>query len=355
MSHSKKIRVLVLLIALLTVITLSACAAENQSVSLPRIHILATGGTIAGVAPSDTDLSNYRSGTLGVQNLIDAVPEISQYAQVTGEQFTNIDSDQMTPEIWLNLSRRVNTLLNSSDVDGIVITHGTDTLEETAYFLNLVTKSEKPVVITGSMRPATAISADGPLNLLDAVRLAGSPDARGKGVLIALNGEINGARDTTKTNTAMVETFRSPDFGLLGYMDDGEARFYRISARNHTSSTEFEVSGLTTLPRVDIVAIYPGMDTTAIDAFVAKNTSGIVISAMGKGGLPAPIYSALYTVSERGIPIIITSRTGTGIASGGGGVISGDTLTPQKARILLMLALTKTQNIDQIDEMFQKY
>jgi L-asparaginase len=323
---------------------------------LPAVHILATGGTIAGTAPDATDLHRYTPGSLGVETLIASVPEIRNYASVTGEQVCNINSDDITPAIWLNLSRRANTLLASPDVDGIVITHGTDTLEETAYFLNLVTTSDKPVVITGSMRPATAISADGPLNLLNAVQLAASPVARGKGVLISLNGEINGARDTTKTNTQSVDTFRSPDFGRLGFMEEGRPVLYRISARNHTTSSEFNVSGLTTLPRVDIVMTYPGMDAAAIDAFVRSGTQGLIIDAMGNGEYPKAISPALEAAAIKGIPVVISSRTGSGITTVRDPLfISADTLNPQKARILLMLALTKTSDRDRIAEMFGKY
>jgi len=291
-----------------------------------------------------------------VESLISSVPEVHGYARVTGEQVCNINSDDITPAIWLNISLRINALQKDPAIDGIVVTHGTDTLEETAYFLNLVVKGEKPVVITGAMRPATAISADGPLNLLNAVQLAGSPDARGTGVLILLNGEINSARETTKTNTGSVETFRSPDFGLLGYMTDGRPSLYRLLARNHTLRSEFNVTGLTTLPRVDIVTVYPGMDATAIDAFVQKGTQGLVIAAMGNGEYPAVIQPALRAADARGIPVVISSRTGTGITSvKDSHFISGDTLTPQKARILLMLALTKTRDRDRIAEMFRYY
>ncbi|MDP3563095.1 MAG: asparaginase [Methanoregula sp.] len=354
---SYTIRIFLIMIILSGILILPGAAQDTSTgPALPDIHILATGGTIAGIARNSTDLVYYTPGSLGVESLLASVPEIRQYAYVTGEQVCNINSDDITPAIWLNLSRRVNTLLHSPGIDGVVITHGTDTLEETAYFLNLVTTSEKPVVITGAMRPATAISADGPLNVITAVQLAGSPDARNKGVLIALNGEINGARDTTKTSTGSVETFRSPDFGLLGYMDNGKAHFYRSPLRNHTATTEFNVTGLDTLPRVDIISVYPGMDSTAIEAFVAKNTEGLVIISMGNGEYPEVIHPALRAVAESGIPVVISSRTGTGITTPKDDLfISADTLTPQKARILLMLALTKTRDKERIAEMFRTY
>ncbi len=327
-----------------------------SAADLPDIYILATGGTIAGTAENASELGHYQAGNLSVETLIASVPEMSSYARVTGEQICNVNSDEITPDIWLTLANRVNELLKSPDIDGVVITHGTDTLEETAYFLNLAVKSDKPVVITGAMRPATAISADGPLNLLNAVILAGSPDAAGKGVLIQLNGEINGARDTTKTNTEMVETFRSPDFGLLGYMDNGVPKFYRESLKRHTSGTEFDVSGRTSLPKVDIVLLYPGMDRTAIDAFAANKTEGLVVASMGNGGYSESIRPALLDVMNQGIPVVFSSRTGTGVCSPDDPeVIPADTLTPQKARVLLMLALTRTNNRDEIARMFQEY
>jgi L-asparaginase len=354
MSHAIHV---FLALALLTLIFFPVVSADISAAhDLPHVHILATGGTIAGTANSSTDLVHYRPGELGVNSLISAVPEIRRYARVSGEQVCNINSDDITPEVWLSLSGRITMALADPGTDGVVVTHGTDTLEETAYFLNLAVRSEKPVVITGSMRPSTALSADGPLNLLNAVRLAGNREARGKGVLIALNGEINGARDTTKTSTQSVQTFRSPDFGLLGYMEDGTPVIYRTSTRNHTVSSEFNVTGLSTLPRVDIVMAYPGMDSTAIDAFAEKGSQGLVIAAMGNGEYPAAIQPALEAAARNGIPVVIASRTGTGITSARDPrFIPADTLTPQKARILLMLALTKTHDRDRIAEMFRKY
>lgn len=346
-----------LILAILTGILFPSMSADMTSGhELPRVHVLATGGTIAGTGNSSTDTVHYRPGEIDVDLLINSVPEIRQYAQVTGEQVCNINSDDITPAIWVNLSERTNAILADPAVDGVVVTHGTDTLEETAYFLNLVVHSEKPVVITGSMRPATALSADGPLNLLNAVQLAGSPQARGKGVLIALNGEINGARDTTKTSTQSVQTFRSQDLGLFGYMEDGMPMIYRTSARTNTVSSEFNVSGLETLPRVDIVMTYPGMDSTAIDAFVGQGSQGLVIAAMGNGEYPKAIQPALEAAAMKGIPVVISSRTGTGITSvKDKRFISADTLNPQKARILLMLALTETHDRDRIAGMFRTY
>jgi L-asparaginase type II len=347
---------IITLALLLGCLLVGPAAAEQPAAPLPNIHIIATGGTIAGTAPDKEDLLRYEPGILGVAALIASVPELGHYANVTGEQFCNLNSDDMTPAQWLNLSRRVNLLLSSPEVDGIVVTHGTDTLDETAYFLNLVTLSKKPVVVTGSMRPATAISADGPLNLLNAVQLAGSTEAEGKGVLIAMNGEILGARDTEKTSTRRTDAFASPDFGRMGYLDDGKPTMYRVSTRAHTADSIFNVSELTELSRVDIVTVYPGMDTVAIDAYIRAGTQGLVIDALGNGEYPEVIHPVLQAAALKGIPVVIASQAGTGITTPKDPLfIPADTLSARKARILLMLALTQTQNRDRIATLFRTY
>src|SRR5262249_37356749 len=243
---------------------------------LANVVILATGGTIAGTGATSTTTVGYTAATVGVQRLIEAVPELKKVANVKGEQVFQIASENMNNDYWLKLAKRVNELLAQSDVDGIVITHGTDTIEETAYFLNLVVKSRKPVVIVGAMRPSTAISADGPVNLYNAVTLAGSPDAVGKGVLVVLNDQINGARDVTKTNTSTTDTFSSWERGFMGYMQDNAPHFYRVSTRKHTVDTEFDVSKLDSLPQVDIVYGYANMNRIAVDAFVNAGDKAIV-------------------------------------------------------------------------------
>src|SRR5258706_1255963 len=231
-------------------------AVAREAGKLANVTILATGGTIAGTGATSTTTVGYTAATVGVARLIEAVPELKKVANVSGEQVFQIASENMNNDYWLKLAKRVNELLAQTDVDGIVITHGTDTIEETAYFLNLVVKSRKPVVIVGAMRPSTAISADGPINLYNAVTLAGSEEAVGKGVLVVLNDQINGARDVTKTNTANADTFRSWELGFLGYMQDNKPHFYRVSTRKHTADTEFDVGKLETLPAVDIVYRY---------------------------------------------------------------------------------------------------
>jgi len=339
----------------LALLSLTVAAADVPA-PLPRVHILATGGTIAGAAQNSTDLTGYRPGTIGIESLIASVPELSGAAEVTGEQVCNINSDDITPALWLDLAGRANRILALPGTDGIVVTHGTDTLEETAYFLDLTVKSDKPVVVTGAMRPATALSADGPLNLLSAVQLAGSREAKEKGVLVLLNGEINTARDTTKTSTQSTGAFRSPDFGPLGYMVDGRPQIYRLPVQNPTTGPAFNVTGISALPRVDIVATYPGMDAAAIDAFVQAGTEGLIVTGMGNGEYPAAIVPALANASGRGIPVVVASRTGSGITTlHDSRFIAAGTLSPQKARILLMLALTETHDRDQIAEIFTRY
>lgn len=340
---------------------LTNCYTMAFAADLPEVKILATGGTIAGSASSNTELAKYQAGALGINTLIEAVPEIKNVAIVSGEQIANIGSQDITDEIWLKLANRCNELLSDPNIKGIVITHGTDTLEETAYFLNLTVKSDKPVVIVGAMRPATAISADGPLNLLNAVRLAASPKAVGKGVLVALNDEINGARDVTKTNTSNVATFKSPELGFLGYFENGEPYFYKETTRKHTKDSEFDVSKLTKLPRVDIIYTHENDDRTLIDASVKAGAKGIVYAGSGMGSIHKDAEPGLVDAQKKGVVIVRSSRVGNGMVVANSDqytkekFLNGDTLNPQKARILLQLALTKTSDLNEIQHMFNEY
>jgi L-asparaginase len=229
---------------------------EAGNKDLPLVWVLSTGGTIAGAGASSTNLAEYKGGTILGEELVKAVPEIKGYANVKVEQIVNVGSSNITLENLLTLARGINKIFaENPNVAGVVVTHGTSTLEETAYFLNLTVKHDRPVVIVGAMRPSTAISADGPLNLLNGIRTAIAPEARGKGVLVVMNDEINGARDVTKTNTYRVETFRSPELGYLGYVDEDKVTFYRASTKRHTVKSEFDLSNVGELPTVDIV--YP--------------------------------------------------------------------------------------------------
>ena len=340
-----------------------AFAAQAESAArLPNVTILATGGTIAGTGATSTTTVGYTAATVGIGALIAAVPEMTKVAKVSGEQVFQIASENMGNEHWLLLAKRVNTLLGQSNVDGIVITHGTDTLEETAYFLNLVVKSKKPVVLVGSMRPSTALSADGPINLYNAVMLAGSTEAVGRGVLVAMNDQIHGARDVTKANTTTTDTFRAAELGMLGYIQGGKPYFYRAPLRRHTVETEFDVMNLSALPAVEVAYAYANVGPAAVEALVATGAKGLVHAGVGNGSLPAKVRPALSAARKQGVIIVRSSRVGQGIVARNGEAnddaldfVAGDNLSPQKARILLMLALTRTSNTREIQRMFSTY
>lgn len=340
----------------------AALAAEPAPQKLPRVKILATGGTIAGTGASSTQTVGYTAAVLPVDKLLAGVPELKKIANVAGEQIAQVASENMTHEVWLKLAKRVNQLLAGGEVDGIVITHGTDTMEETAYFLNLVVKSDKPVVLVGAMRPATAMSADGPLNIYNAVVVAASADARGKGVLVTLNDTINGARDVTKMNTSAVDTFRSPDLGLLGYVQDGKAVFYRQSTRLHTTRSVFDVSKLDALPRVEIVYGYANNSRVMLDGAVASGAKGVVHAGVGNGSLFDEVKQGLCDAQKKGVVVVRSSRVGSGIVARNGEAnddelrfVVSDTLNPQKARVLLALALTRTSDPAEIQKLFYQY
>lgn len=330
---------------------------------LPRVVVLSTGGTIAGRGNSSTSLSEYKAGEVLGEQLVEAVPEIRQYAEVRVEQIVNIGSTNLGISHWLQLARRIDEIFTSEpDVAGVVITHGTNTMEETAYFLHLTVRHDKPVVLVGAQRPSTAISADGPLNLLSAIRTAAAVEARGKGTMIVMNDEINGARDVTKSNTYRAETFRSGELGFLGYVDADKVCFYRASTRRHTAGSEFDISKLTTLPKVEILYSYLEPDTTPIRALVDAGAKGIVVAGTGAGGLTDSERSAVKGLREQGRrPVIVrASRTGNGRVIArkeydAEGMVAGDNLNPQKCRILLMLALTRTSDLDEIRRMFGEY
>ena len=337
-------------------------ADDTSEKRLPNVVILATGGTIAGSGATSTTTVGYKPATVPVQALIDAVPELKKVATVQGEQVFQIASQNMTNEYWLKLAKRVNELLQQPDVDGIVVTHGTDTLEETAYFLNLVAKSAKPVVIVGAMRPSTALSADGPINLYNAVLVAGSKEAVGKGVLVSMNDQINSARDVTKTNTSTADTFKSPELGVLGYIQGDRVAFYRLPARRHTLNSEFDISGADKLPDVEIAYGFANVSRTTVDALAAAGVDGIVYAGVGDGNPSEVTEQALADARAKGILIVRSARVGNGIVARNSEVnddkrdfVVSDTLNPQKARILLMIALTKTKDTKEIQRMFYEY
>jgi L-asparaginase len=335
---------------------------DTERQALPNVVILATGGTIAGSGATSTTSVGYKAATIPVQALIDAVPELKKIAAVRGEQVFQIASQNMTNDYWLQLAKRVNELLQKPEVDGIVVTHGTDTLEETAYFLDLVSKSNKPVVIVGAMRPSTALSADGPINLYNAVLIAGSKEAVGKGVLVCLNDQINCARDVTKTNTYTADTFKAAELGLLGYVEGDRVAFYRLPTRKHTLDTEFDLVGIDKLPNVEIAYGYENVSRTAVDAFAARGVDGIVYAGVGDGNPSALTEQALADARAKGILIVRSARVGNGIIARNNEVnddqrdfVVSDTLNPQKARILLTVALTKTRDTKELQRIFYEY
>ncbi len=338
---------------------------ETASATPPVVWVLATGGTISGGGASATSLTEYRAGAFSGEELVAAVPDLARHATIRVEQVANVGSPNITFDDWVTLASRIDAIFRDEPATaGVVITHGTNTLEETAYFLNLTVRHDRPVVLVGAQRPATAISADGPLNLLNAVRTAAAPEARGKGVLVVMNDEINAARDVTKTSTYRIETFNSRDLGFLGYVDGDRVAFYRQPTKRHTADSEFDLTGVTAFPRVDIVYSYVEPNPVLIEALIDDGVDGIVLAGTGAGGMSRRERDALERVAALPAdarPVIVRSnRVGSGrvvprTADDELGMVAADTLNPQKARILLMLALTRTRELDEIRRMFREY
>lgn len=335
---------------------LLACAfiagAAQADVTLPGVAMFTTGGTIQSKGAHRQKLMEYSDGRVQPQELLDDLPELKTLARIDVTEISNIGSGGMTTELQLKLAKSINAALAKPDVAGAVVTHGTATLEETAYFLNLVVKSDKPVVVVGAMRPFTAVSRDGPFNLYNAVRVATSPKARGMGVLIMLNDEINAARDTTKSNTYRMETFVARDLGPLGYADSDRIVFYRKPLYRHTTRSEFDIASLNELPRVDVTYAYQESDGTAIDAFVAAGAKGVVLT----GSNPESVKKG----QAKGVVFVQSDRKGAGRVVESArqlerGVATSDNLPPHKARVLLRLALTKTSDVKEIQRMFNEY
>jgi L-asparaginase len=343
------------------ILTLASACQYSLAQAKPNITILATGGTIAGAAATGTQ-SGYTSGAVGIDTMVAAVPGIEKLANIKGEQISNVGSQDMSFDIMLKLAKRINELLPTSGVDGIVITHGTDTMEETAYFLNLTVKSDKPVVMTGSMRPSTAVSADGPLNLYNAVAVAADPNARGRGVLVVMNDQIHAAHSLTKTSTTALQTFMSPIRGVVGVTAYGKNDWYNTPPWKHTTKSEFDVSGLTKLPRVDIVYADADMPPDLIDASVNAGAKGIVIAGVGNGNMNKASLDAAAKAAKKGVVVVRSTRVATGLVDRNVevkddelGFVASDELNPQKSRILLSLALAKQAQPAQIQEMFRSY
>jgi glutamin-(asparagin-)ase len=350
-----------LALLLLLPAALQAKEAETRQ-KLANVVILATGGTIAGAGASAANSATYQAAKVGIEQLIAGVPELSQLANVRGEQVMQIASESITNDNLLQLGRRVAELADSKDVDGIVITHGTDTLEETAYFLNLVEKTDKPIIVVGSMRPGTAMSADGMLNLYNAVAVASSQDARGKGVLVTMNDEIQSGRDVSKMINIKTEAFKSA-WGPLGMVVEGKSYWFRLPAKRHTMDSEFDIKTIKSLPDVEIAYSYGNVSDTAYKALAQSGAKAIIHAGTGNGSVAARVVPTLQALRKDGVQIIRSSH----VNAGGfvlrnaeqpddkyDWVVAHD-LNPQKARILAMVALTKTQDSKELQRMFWEY
>lgn len=327
--------------------------AQTPAPAQPRVRLVATGGTI----------SNRTGGRLTAEELVKLMPGVDRYAQPEFEQFANVASSQLTLDQWLGLAKRINEVFRTdAGLAGIVVTSGTDTLEELAYFLDLTIRSAKPVVVVGSMRNPSTLGYEGAANLLEGFRVAASPDARGKGVLVVLNDEINAAREVTKTDALRMNTFQSRGYGVLGVVDADRVVFYRTALKRHTEKSEFDVTALATLPRVDVLMTYQGAPGDLIKAAADNGAQGIVIATAGAGAMSGTQSEGVTYASQKGVVVVTTTRTGSGrIAPRGRGApapqraVAGEDLAPVKARILLMLALTKTKDLAEIQRMFSEY
>ena len=332
---------------------------QVQAQQLPRVIILATGGTIAGAGAS-AERAGYEAGKIPIDQLVGSIPQVKKIADITGEQVASVGSQDMTIDIWKKLAVRINEIFARNLADAVVITHGTDTQEETAYFLDLVVNSDKPVVLTGSMRPATAISADGPKNLYDAITVAVNPKSKGRGVLVSFNEGIYDAREVLKLSTTKVNAFGSLNSGPLGQVYDGKVEYYSNAVRE--VKTPFSVNADTKLPRVDIVYMYADAPSDQIDLLISKKVDGIVIAGVGNGNFNKAYMDAVKRAVAAGIVVCRASRTPSGrvvlydeINDDELGTIVSDDLTPQKARIMLMLGLTKTHDRKELQKYFFKY
>ena len=332
-----------------------------QAVRKPNVVILATGGTIAGAGADAANSATYQAAKVPVDKLIAAVPAMSNVANVRGEQVFQIASESFTDAQLVQLAKRVSALLKQDDVDGVVVTHGTDTLEETALFLDLVVRSDKPIVVVGSMRPSTAISADGALNLLDAVTVAGSKEAVGKGVTVTMNDQIQAGRDVTKRVNVVPSAFTS-QWGPLGMVVEGKTYFFRTSAKRHGKTSEFDIDAIDSLPQVAIVYgsgnMFPGAYTAAVDA----GAKAIVHAGTGNGSVAGYLVDTLKDIRSKGTLIVRSSRVGDGIVLRNAEqpddkydwVVAHD-LNPQKAKILTAVALTKTGDTKELQRIFWEY
>jgi L-asparaginase len=366
--------------ALLAALALITIASLAVAADLPRVRLVATGGTI----------SNRMGGRLSAEELVQSMPTVGRYVRAEAEQFANTSSSEISLEQWLQLARRLNDLYRQdADLAGIVVTSGTDTLEELAYFLNLTVRDSRPVVVVGSMRNPSTLGYEGAANLLEGFRVAADPASRNKGVLVVMNDEINAAREVTKTDALRLQTFQSRGYGILGVVDSDRIVYYREVVKRHTAKSEFDLGGVTALPRVDIVLVYQGATGDVIKSIVDAGAKGIVVAAAGAGATAPGQSEGFQYAASKGVVLVMATRTGSGRVAarmtmpasttppgpaGGGQAVGGtgaaaaqprqarlpfpvaaEDLTPLKARVLLMLALTKTQDAAVIQRMFTEY
>lgn len=355
MKINKSIKVVCLMVMAMMAIT------SIQAQQKKTVYVLATGGTIAGQGTSST-AAGYTAGVISVDQLLSAVPGLQDIANIKAEQVANIGSQDMNDQVWLTLAKRINQLLSQPDVDAIIVTHGTDTQEETAYFLNLTVKSDKPVVLVGSMRPSTAIGADGPRNIFTAVACAIDPQSRGRGVMVVMDDKILGSDDLTKTNTLYVETFQNPNYGPLGIVYNGKPIYSRASVKRHTVNSEFDVTNLETLPQVEIILSYSNATALFVEAARYAGAKGIVTAGVGNGNMTTVMQNALEDAVKNGVAVVRSSRIMTGptaqwdeIDDDKLGFAASWFINPYRARVLLMLALTKTNDNKEIQRMFSEY
>ena len=334
---------------------------EKNRPSLPRIRLIVARGTLPSRGKDRMDFTNYASSgrpRITGRELLAEIPEVAYFAQVEAD--SDVPSDLRTMEQIRAMSVQINQILQQPDIDGVVLVEGTSVLEETAYFLSLTVHSAKPVIVTGAQRPFTALSSDAALNLLNAIRTAAHPGSWGKGVVVVANDEINAAREVTKTNTYRLQTFRSRDFGLLGYADPDRIVYYRASTRRHTASSEFILEGVDCLPHVAIIYIYSGNQPGMVEDAVERGARGIVVAGTGPGSLNELEQEITSIAAERRAIVVRSSRVGEGRVIGDSthqksGMVASDNLSPQKAAVLLSLALTRTSDPDDIQRMFDEY
>jgi L-asparaginase len=328
-----------------------------------KVAFIGTGGTISSIGKGPLDILDYTANNtmLHAEEILAAVPSVNEVADLLVVKFRNIPSPAIYFPEWKELVALCERLVReNSDLSGIVIGHGTATLEETAYFLSLTFKVPVPVVVVGSQRPLSGLSTDAAMNLVAAIRTAASPTSRGRGVLVVLNDEIQAAREVTKTSTFRLQTFRTPDFGVLGSVDGDHVRYYRRTERRNAPETEFDIGQLDALPRVEIAYAYAGSDGSAVRAFTATGAKGIVVAAFAPGMATPGDIEAIKDAIKAGVTIVLSTRAGSGVALDGAksralGMLTADNLNPQKARLLLALALTVTSEPDEIRRIFATY